>query len=209
MLFDSEIDLSLPHRVLPDRTGIICTTDGQHEMNVFHLRVDLAHIEGKIYHMLYSGRARKVQKSEQESRVANLQMMLDKWYARVPVVFKIGDATSTVSDINLVQITNLHHTYLLCHFWIHGVYSYKAEWLQRASSLSRAALNEFTVATQGQGLTPCSQISHAPLSNGWHRCVDISRDSLALFQATKPTKSMIWWVVISRRSYARWLTKKR
>ncbi|KAH8647759.1 fungal-specific transcription factor domain-containing protein [Xylariales sp. PMI_506] len=192
MLLDSDIDLDFPPRVFPDGTGIVYTTDGNHEMNIFHLRVELASIKGKIYYLLYSGRARKIQMSEQKTRVDNLQRMLDRWYEKVPAVFRIGDATSTVSATNLVHMTNLHHIYMLCHFWIHGLYSYKAEWLQRASSLSRAAINEFAVATQGPGFTLCTRISHAPQEIGWQRCVDISRDSLALFQSTNPTKSMIW-----------------
>ncbi|KAH8889607.1 hypothetical protein GQ53DRAFT_722399 [Thozetella sp. PMI_491] len=192
MLFDSEIDLNLPLNVSPDTTGVICTTNGRYEMNIFSLRLDLACIQGKIYNLLYSSRSRKIQKQEGEKRINSLQMMLDSWYARIPAAFQIRDVTSTVSDVNLVQMTNLYHTYLLCHFWIHGIYSYKAEWLQKASSLSRAALHDFAVAVQGQGFSPCRQISHAPRVNGWQRCVDISRDSMPLFQATKLTESMIW-----------------
>jgi hypothetical protein len=161
-------------------------------MNIFHLRLSLANIEGKIYHLLYTGRSRKVHEFEQEKRVTDLQMMLDSWYARVPIAFRIEEATLTVGSSVLVQITNLYRTYMLCCFTVHGLYSHKAEWLQKVSSLSRAALHEFAISTQGQSLIPCRQITHAPLAQGWQRCVNVSRDSMALLRAIKLTEFTLW-----------------
>ena len=84
---NSEIDLSFPPETSPDGTGNIHSTDGRHEMNIFHLRLSLAHIEAKVYHLLYSSRSRKVDGSELEKRVASLQAMLDSWYGASPCRF--------------------------------------------------------------------------------------------------------------------------
>ncbi|RDW72837.1 hypothetical protein BP6252_06744 [Coleophoma cylindrospora] len=95
---DADIDIPLPPIVLSDGAGIITSKDGHSHLNLFRLRVDLAHIEGKIYDLLYSSRSIKAPKPERQRRVTSLQAMLDHWYARIPPAFKIEMASATHSS---------------------------------------------------------------------------------------------------------------
>lgn len=177
--------------VQSDGTGLIKAKDGHSQLNFLRLRLDLAHIEGKIYDLLYSCGSNKVQGAERQRRIVNLQAMLDRWNAQIPPAFKIDKVSITVSDEKIIEITKLYHTYLLCITSTHGVYSNQADWMRRVSSLSRVAIQDFATALQGPRVATCMN-QDPPLAGGWNHCVEISRASMKLFQYTRPTGSLIW-----------------
>ncbi|RDW87923.1 hypothetical protein BP5796_03617 [Coleophoma crateriformis] len=189
---DADIDIPMPPIVLSDGAGIITSKDGHSHLNLFRLRVDLAHIEGKIYDLLYSCRSIKAPKLERQRHVISLQAMLDHWYARIPPAFKIEKASATVSNDKIPEITKLYHTYLLCIVTTHGVYSNQADWMRRVSSLSRVAIQDFATAVQGPRVYFTCMNQDPPLVGGWSHCVEISRASMKLFQNTKSTSGLIW-----------------
>ncbi|KAF5576743.1 transcriptional regulator [Fusarium pseudocircinatum] len=192
--FDEDIDISLPVLAPPDSVGLIWTQNGQVHFNYHRRRVELAYIQGKVYDLLYSNRSSKVTAQERQRRVTRLQSMLDQWYERIPNVFHIEHVAATVGPSQLVQMTKMHHAFLLTEVMIHGIYSHNAEWVKRISSFSRATLTSVAnLETGGFGAGKC-QDQAPPLPEGWNHCVDVSRGCMKLFQEATPTECLIWYV---------------
>ncbi|KAH7121882.1 fungal-specific transcription factor domain-containing protein [Dactylonectria estremocensis] len=193
-LFDDDIDIPLPVLAPADSSGLIWTQNGQVHFNYHRRRVELAHIEGKVYDLLYSNRATKVKGPERQQRVARLQAMLDAWYERIPPMFHIDSAAAHVGPSQLVQLTKMHHAYLLAEVMVHGIYSHNADWVQRISSFSRSAMHGIENIPQQHGNQTCfsNRQQAAPLPDGWSKCVEVSRGCMKLFQGATPTECLIW-----------------
>ncbi|KAF5564909.1 transcriptional regulator [Fusarium phyllophilum] len=190
--FDEDIDISLPAIAPPDSVGLIWTQNGQVHFNYHRRRVELAYIQGKVYDLLYSNRSSKVTAQERQRRVTRLQSMLDQWYERIPNVFHIEHVAATVGPSQLVQMTKMHHAFLLTEVMIHGIYSHNAEWVKRISSFSRATITSVgNLENRGfDGAGKC-QDQAPPLPEGWNHCVDVSRGCMKLFQEATPTECLI------------------
>ncbi|KAF4503214.1 NADH oxidase [Fusarium agapanthi] len=119
--FDEDIDISLPVLAPPDSVGLIWTQNGQVHFNYHRRRVELAYIQGKVYDLLYSNRSSKATAQERQRRVSRLQSMLDQWYERIPNVFHIEHVAATVGPSQLVQMTKMHHAFLLTEVMIHAL----------------------------------------------------------------------------------------
>ncbi|CCT69072.1 related to transcriptional regulator [Fusarium fujikuroi] len=191
--FDEDIDISLPVLAPPDSVGLIWTQNGQVHFNYHRKRVELAYIQGKVYDLLYSNRSSKVTAQERQRRVSRLQAMLDQWYERIPTVFHIEHVAATVGPSQLVQMTKMHHAFLLTEVMIHGIYSHNAEWVKRISSFSRATITSVgNLENRGfDGAGKC-QDQAPPLAEGWNHCVEVSRGCMKLFQEATPTECLIW-----------------
>ncbi|KAM5353584.1 hypothetical protein ACJ41O_000234 [Fusarium nematophilum] len=191
--FDDDVDIALPTLAPTDSAGLIWTQNGQVHFNYHRRRVELAHIQGKIYDLLYSNRASKVRGQERQRRVVRLQSMLDQWYDRIPAVFHIEHVASTVGPSQLVQMTKMHHAFLLAEVMTHGIYSHSADWVMRISSISRAAISNMKNPPDGFGSANCNgEKAPPPLPEGWSRCVEISRGCMKLFQESSPTECLVW-----------------
>ncbi|RBQ97290.1 hypothetical protein FVER53590_09299 [Fusarium verticillioides] len=191
--FDEDIDISLPAPAPPDSVGLIWTQNGQVHFNYHRRRVELAYIQGKVYDLLYSNRSSKVTAQERQRRVTRLQSMLDQWYERIPNVFHIEHVAATVGPSQLVQMTKMHHAFLLTEVMIHGIYSHNAEWVKRISSFSRATITSVgNLENRGFGGAGKCQDQAPPLPEGWNHCVDVSRGCMKLFQEATPTECLIW-----------------
>ncbi|KAM0201943.1 hypothetical protein ACHAQI_011076 [Fusarium lateritium] len=191
--FDEDIDISLPTLAPADSVGLIWTQNGQVHFNYHRRRVELAYIEGKVYDLLYSNRASKVKGQERQNRVSRLQSMLDQWYERIPAEFYIENVTATVGPSQLVQMTKMHHGFLLTEVMIHGIYSSNAEWMKRISSLGRSSITNMGNFDDGGKSTGTKCREQAPpLPEGWTQCVNVSRGCMKLFQEATPTECLIW-----------------
>ncbi|KAM0245788.1 hypothetical protein ACHAP5_005107 [Fusarium lateritium] len=191
--FDEDIDISLPTLAPADSVGLIWTQNGQVHFNYHRRRVELAYIEGKVYDLLYSNRASKVKGKERQNRVSRLQSMLDQWYERIPAEFHIENVTATVGPSQLVQMTKMHHGFLLTEVMIHGIYSSNAEWMKRISSLGRSSITNMGNFDDGGKPTGAKCREQAPpLPEGWTQCVNVSRGCMKLFQEATPTECLIW-----------------
>ncbi|KAH7259936.1 hypothetical protein NW759_002613 [Fusarium solani] len=188
--FDDDVDIPLPSLAPEDSAGLIWTQNGQVHFNYHRRRVELAYIEGKVYDLLYSNRASKVRGPERKRRVLRLQNMLDQWYERIPAVFHIDNVAANVGPSQLVQMTKMHHAFLLAEVMTHGIYSHNADWVKRISSFSRAAIGDWN---PGYGSPKCGmKDQEPPLPDGWTKCVDISRGCMKLFQEATPTECLVW-----------------
>ncbi|KAH8684112.1 fungal-specific transcription factor domain-containing protein [Ilyonectria robusta] len=194
IMSDDDIDVPLPVMAPADSSGFIWTQNGQAHFNYHRRRVELAHIEGKVYDLLYSNRAAKVKGALRHQRVARLQAMLDQWYERVPSVFHIENVAANVGPGQLVQLTKMHHAYLMAEVMTHGIYSHNADWVKRISSFSRSAIyNMQSIPNKFRNLNCMSNKEQAaPLPEGWSKCVEVSRGCMDLFQGATPTECLIW-----------------
>ncbi|GKU05366.1 transcription factor [Fusarium langsethiae] len=118
------------------------------------------------------------------TRVARLQSMLDQWYERIPQAFHIEHVAATVGPSQLVQMTKMHHAFLLTEVMIHGIYSYNKDWQKRISSFGRDKIS--------WGDQNGTNKEQAPLPEGWNQCVDVSRGCMKLFQEATPTECLVW-----------------
>lgn len=193
---DADIDIPIPPATPADGAGLIHTLDGRAALNVFRLRVNLAHIEGKVHDLLYSNRASKIPSPERQQRVAALQAMLDRWYGGIPYIFRLGNISPLlVSPSDLVEVTLLYHAYLLCLVSIHGIYSFQADWMGRVGSLARAAVEDYARSMHGIGGHGVSCTGHEeapPGLSGWQRCLEVSRGCMRLFHETRLTERLLW-----------------
>jgi hypothetical protein len=172
---------------------MIWTQNGQVHFNYHRRRVELAYIEGKVYDLLYSNRASKVKGQERQRRVSRLQSMLDQWYERIPTVFHIENVAAMVGPSQLVQMTKMHHSFLLTEVMIHGIYSNNAEWMKRISSLGRSTITNMGNFDDGGKVTGTKCREQAPpLPEGWNQCLNVSRGCMKLFQEATPTECLIW-----------------
>ncbi|KAF4973267.1 hypothetical protein FZEAL_9366 [Fusarium zealandicum] len=188
--FDDDVDIALPTLAPADSAGLIWTQNAQVHFNYHRRRVELAYIQGKVYDLLYSNRANKVKGPERQRRVFRLQAMLDQWYGRIPVAFHIDHVASTVGPSQLVQMCKMHHAFLLAEVMTHGIYSHNADWVNRVSSFSLAAIGDSRGENCGSDKSYLRQTP--PLPEGWTKCVQVSRGCMKLFQEATPTECLIW-----------------
>ncbi|KAI6783993.1 putative transcriptional regulatory protein-like protein [Emericellopsis cladophorae] len=188
---DADIDIPLPPMNPPDGAGLIYTSDKKACLNTFRIRLDLSHIQGKIFDNLYSNRARKVQGAERRQRVAALSNMLEQWYARIPPAFCIEHVLSTVGESELVQMVKLHHAYLLAVVHTQGIYSSESQWFGRISSMSKSMIQDYAMTILGPTSKYATRSQEPPMAQGWKQCVDLSRKCIRLFQDATPTECLI------------------
>ncbi|OHF01507.1 fungal specific transcription factor domain-containing protein [Colletotrichum orchidophilum] len=182
---DADIDLPLPELDPDDGAGIMAASNGS-KFNFFRARVELSHIAGKVYDLLYSTRARKVAKGEAQLRVTRLGEMVDTWRRNVPSEFQLESLLENVEPLPAVHLSLLYHNYFVITVMTHGIYSHDADWVQRISSFSRATIQ----ALEGLGSPFSRPIGSLP--TGWASCVELSRSCMKLFVESPKTDCSIW-----------------
>jgi hypothetical protein len=193
LISDSDVNISLPPHMDIKTTSIISTRDGQVSFNIFRQRVELAHIEGKAFDLLYSPKSLELDTFTKQTRISSIQKMLDDWSSRIPVAFKLENAISASLDDNtLIQLCHMYHAYILCLLNINGVWSEQVEWMRKINSLSRAAIEDVALALQGPRVTLCTEYVNPPLAQGWSLCERSSRDFLRLLHGSPRTRCVMW-----------------
>ncbi|KXH61061.1 fungal specific transcription factor domain-containing protein [Colletotrichum salicis] len=182
---DADIDLPLPELDPDDGAGVMAASNGS-KFNFFRARVELSHIAGKVYDLLYSTRSRKVAKSEAQLRVTRLEEMLETWRRNVPAEFQLASLLEYAEPLPAVHLSLLYHNFFVITVMVHGIYSHDADWVQRISSYGRAAIQDLDEVGQ-----PHSR-QNAPLPTGWAKCVELSRDCMELFVESPKTDCSIW-----------------
>jgi hypothetical protein len=191
LLSDGDISVHQPH-TSPFGTGVIYTIDGSTEFHIFRQRLDLASIAGKVYDLLYSSHAMKATVAERQTRAGTLQNMLESWYACILPPFTLDNASGNVQPADLVHLSHMYHVYLGCMGTANGVWSCKAEWTRRMSTLGRAAMKDFACAVFGAKVFHCMETQNPPLQNPWNHCVDTSRKVVKLFHQSPMINSLKW-----------------
>ncbi|KAK2040721.1 fungal-specific transcription factor domain-containing protein [Colletotrichum somersetense] len=189
---DADIDLALPEPYPEDGAGILAAKNGS-KFNVFRARVELSHMAGKVYDLLYSTRARKASKQELQSRRAKLESMLETWHGNIPSEFRMESMLDNVEALPAVHMTLLYHNYFVVTVTTHGIYSRTAECVQRVSSCSQTAMREFEEARRATTTEGSEgQAGARKLPSKWSECVELSRGCMKLFLKGPKTDCSIW-----------------
>ncbi|WYZ42064.1 hypothetical protein EsH8_V_000959 [Colletotrichum jinshuiense] len=183
---DADIDLPLPELDPDDGAGVLAANNGS-KFNFFRARVELSHIAGKVYDLLYSTRARKVTRPEAQQRVTRLTEMLETWRRNVPGEFQLDSLLQNLDSLPAVHLSLLYHNFFVVTVMTHGIYSHDADWVQRISSYSRTTMRDLDTSP----VAPCSK-QNAPLPLGWEKCVELSRGCMMLFVESPKTDCSIW-----------------
>jgi hypothetical protein len=169
-----------------DGAGMLYTIDGSVKLNHFLMRVELSHIEGKVYDLLYSTRSKKVTPQERLLRVQRLESILSQWRAKIPGQFQLDLVSQTVPASAMIHMTMLFHCYLTSLVMVHGIYSHDADWVQRISTYGRVTIGDC------DDTTGSCQRQLPPLPSGWQKCVETSRACMRLFGDAPQTDCTIW-----------------
>jgi hypothetical protein len=189
---DEDIDLPLPSVNSPDGAGLIYTQDGHYRVNLLRLRVELAHIHGRIYDLLYSNRSCAVDRLERRRSVIQIQTKLDTWYEGIPLAFRIEHLSSIGCRRKLLEMTKIYHGYLLAHVMAHGFYSNDAEWLKYISAISTIMMSDVTITQNHLGTARSINIEEPPSPLGWDKLVHISRGWIKLFHIATKIECLAW-----------------
>jgi hypothetical protein len=187
---DADIDLPLPPLAPLDGAGLIWSLDGRAQLNYHRQRAELAHLEGKVFDLLYSNRASRVGVDERRRVSKRLGGMLEGWYQRLPEAFHIENVVSTLGGWELIEMTKLLHAYLYTFFMAHGLYSHNSYWVKQLSSSGRAVIKDLGLIKGPDGALGPEEEEDA--SHTWDRFVELSRGCMKLFQYTMPTECLIW-----------------
>ncbi|KAI0134482.1 fungal-specific transcription factor domain-containing protein [Xylariales sp. AK1849] len=145
---DIDIDLDLPGSAGANGEGELRSLDGLSRFNYFRAKVQLAHLQGKIYDNLYSVRSRKLTPDERKQRVIQLDTMVDEWRRTIPTPLQLEHMAQSLARAAVVHMTVLQHQYLLNLVMIHGLYSMDSGWMQAIGELGRATLEGFDNNTE-------------------------------------------------------------
>ncbi|OHE98178.1 fungal specific transcription factor [Colletotrichum orchidophilum] len=179
---DSDIDLDLPSQNPPDDAGLILGFSGQ-KFNYFRSSVQLAYIQGKLYHMLLSVRALKLTEHERSQNMICLRAMLENWQSSIPIEFQPELAAATVATEYLRYICLLYYTHLQLISTTHYADSHHLEWLQELLNCSK-----------GQVPAARSDLT-TRLPNCWDQLVTRARICMHLYAATPENDSALTWLV--------------
>lgn len=184
---DTDVDLPLPPTSPVDGVGDVYTADGRNRVNYFRLRVELAHIQGRAYDLLYSTRSTKISLHERQACVVRLSQQLEKWRLGIPVEMQLGSVVETVERMAVVPMTMLHCSYFSCLVLVHGIWSHNANWMKRVSTYSRSAIRDSQVENRR-----CYLGAHGPLPTAWAKCLGEGRECLSMVRKMRQSDLRIW-----------------
>jgi hypothetical protein len=184
---DVDTDLDLPPADPADGAGDMHTTDGGARVNYFRLRVRLAHIQGRVYDLLYSNRSTKVSAQEKESRVLRLNQQLESWRSEIPTPMQLGSITTSLGRMELLFMSTLYCGYLFSLVMAHGIWSTRADWLNLLSSHTRAMV----LGSESHGHR-CFGALNPPTEWAWKHCLNVSRECLTIARTIPPSDCNFW-----------------
>ena len=186
---EAEIDVDLPADppadAPADQAGCVSTADGLGRMNFFLARVQLARIQGKVYHCLFSVQSQHCSVDERTQQAAGIGSMLDAWMASIPHDFHPG----RLSEARLAGLSRplcvLYAARLTCLCLINRAHPWNAVWVQGLQDYGRSA------AAGDELSSSSSSVLQLPVA--WQALVDESRHFVRLFVSV-PWKdaSFIW-----------------
>ncbi|KAI0857106.1 hypothetical protein F4860DRAFT_490914 [Xylaria cubensis] len=168
---DSDIDIDLPGLSSGDDCGnLLYSADGLSQLHLFRAKVQLAHLEGRIYDTLLSNRSRKLSNEAREQAVLQNGRLLERWKQSIPAPFQLENMVMNLLTGPLIHMTVLYQTYLMCLTMTHGLYAHNSPWLKALGGLGSDLLRTFnprgSVCMDGSAsLTPAI----------WENCVTASR----------------------------------
>ncbi|KAJ8119058.1 hypothetical protein ONZ43_g3869 [Nemania bipapillata] len=93
---DSDIDIDLPGSTSDDCEALIYSTDKLSQFHLFRFRVQLAHLEGRIYDTLLSNRSRKLSHEARQQAVVQIDELMECWKRSIPTPFQLDHMTGNL-----------------------------------------------------------------------------------------------------------------
>lgn len=183
--------MPLPHKEPADGVGVIRALEGNSQINFIRVQIDLACIQGKVLDLVHLNRGPKETSIEGDQRSDYLQGLLDRWYDKMPLPFRMEHLASTISPPAATRMTRLYHGYILAVFGTHGLLFDDLDWLQAVAIAAEPGLTDLSpVLRQLSQRTGREYL--VPSKEGWRRCVEASRRCMKLFQDVVPTEAVLW-----------------
>ncbi|KAI1751389.1 hypothetical protein F4782DRAFT_531663 [Xylaria castorea] len=168
---DSDIDIDLPGVSSSDDCGnLLYSVDGLSQLHLFRAKVQLAHLEGKIYDTLLSNRSRKLSDEAREQAVLQIDRLLERWKQSIPAPLQLENMAVNLLSGPLIHMTVLYQTYLMCLTMTHGLYAHNSPWLKALGGLGSDLLRTFN--PRGSA---CMDGSASSTPAIWENCVTASR----------------------------------
>ncbi|KAH6655749.1 fungal-specific transcription factor domain-containing protein [Truncatella angustata] len=181
---DDDLDVDLPAE---DGDGLIVSEDGLVKFNFFRARIQLAHLQGKIFDTLYSVRSKRLSPEDRRKHVTQLDIMLEKWHQTIPVPFQLENMQRSLHRMNHSHMAILHHLHLMCLVFVHGLYSLESGWIQAIGAYGQAVL-----ANMDNNTDICMRKMQPPMPSAWAKCVRASRGSIRLFLFEPQHTCSLW-----------------
>jgi hypothetical protein len=184
---DADIEHELPSSDALGDAGNIIMLNGDVGTYYLRTRVELAYIQGRIFDLLHSSRARKITATERQGRVSRCRSMLSDWYRKMPPGFRQDVVVDGLPRRSAQLIAALYNTYLLSLFILHGLHQESKSLVMRVRSHAFGSQDQEPI----QRLHPYSDCQN-PLPAAWADCVESSRACLKLFTAVGQTDYYVW-----------------
>lgn len=178
---DMEID-AISATLRGDSAGVLSLPDDpSRTANIFHLRIQLARIQGQMYDLTYSVRARKFSGHQQEAAIEKLTHLLESWCKTVPEGFRIEDLSTCASDNILSQLLPLYLAYFLCLFTANRLQSRNSSWIERLIAFCDGIVHSDAIALSSVSPLPAKS-NMKLLPTNWPSIVQAARSCLELYQ---------------------------
>ncbi|KAM0510983.1 hypothetical protein ACHAPE_010341 [Trichoderma viride] len=178
---DMEID-AISATLKGDSAGVLSLPDDpSRTANIFHLRIQLARIQGQMYDLTYSVRARKFSGHQQEAAIEKLTHLLESWRKTVPEGFRIDDLSTCASDNILSQLLPLYLAYFLCLFTANRLQSRNSSWMERLVAFCDSIVHSNAIAFSSVSPLPAKS-NMKLLPTNWPSIVQAARSCLELYQ---------------------------
>lgn len=180
---DADINVGFPSESLHDGAGNTSTRDGRLCINFFRHRVRLAHIQGRVYDLLFATRTERIALEERRTRITLLHNQLEQWRQELPPKFQAEVVVNHVYLAALFWLCLMHFSYLGCLVMIHGIWSFDAEWRKRLTIRFG----------KGNGVATESAVRTVPpLPRGWRNCVAMSRNCMKMMSQMQLSDCSVW-----------------
>jgi hypothetical protein len=184
---DADIEHELPCSDALGDAGNIFMLNGKVGVYYLRTRVELAYIQGRIFDLLHSPRARKITTTERQGRVSRCRDMLSDWYRKMPPGCQQGAVLDSLPRRSAQLIAALYNSYLLSLYILHGLHQESESLVMRVRSHAFGCQDQ----ERSQRLHPYSDCEN-PLPSAWADCVESSRACLKLFTAAGQTDYYVW-----------------
>ncbi|KAI1112302.1 hypothetical protein F5Y14DRAFT_422232 [Nemania sp. NC0429] len=175
---DNDIEIDLPGSAGDDWENILYSTDRQSQFHLFRAKVQLAHVEGRIYDTLFSNRSRKLSPEARQKAVLQVDGLIERWERSIPGPFQLENMSRNLVGGPLVHMTVLYQTYMMCLTMRHGLYTQASPWLKALGGLGSDLLRTFSPCGGDGGMDSGGGGSSTPTI--WGKCVKTSRDILKI-----------------------------
>lgn len=122
LIRDDDFDVGAPAKYRC-KAGTVRLHDGT-EVNLFHLRIGLARVQGRAYDFVHSVSAAGLSDHARSMRLSDVGQMLGSWYGKVPAACRLHGKGSldfrTCDDSISHHVVSLHFAYYHCLFSAHG-----------------------------------------------------------------------------------------